>query len=203
MTNDVSTCRVSIMCFSDMIITAEELEDPHIKANCLKILMQNANMMFSSLLANLGSSDVSQEIKPDLFSCITSLIWGSIDSSNSLNNSFLDATCNVTAEAAGVQEMEIQDEEDLLWLDRLDCALVDLWDVMTMLPGDSSNKLKNILTTILWMLMCVTKSQFSSDQLIKSSVLLLRDLGVGLGPEIAKKVGETARVKCRSLLNRL
>ena len=170
--SDVSTCRSAITCFSDLLlIIGDTVTDPVQKQNCLSQIIHYRDRLMSSIFESLRSSDVPRDIKPDLFTCISCMFWELSDYCLVL----VPACIQVSMGAAAYPVEELVSDDDWEWADRLFCSVVELWDSLYNAVPRNDPPIRESFSDML--------------QLIKSTVLMIRDLAVSLGPESCSMVG--------------
>ena len=190
--NDVSTCRCAINCFSDILLTIGSSESTQEQQQCAAQIQKVHNMLITSVVESLKSSNTPSDILPDLFTCLSCFYW----EMKELILPFTQQILEISYVASSTTNISTTYQEDLEWYERLFCSVVELWDsisnvVLTLGPNADS-----FLQDALNLVGRVMVSKFDSQQLDKAMVLMLRDLAYEMGERAAKmvRVGERSEV---------
>lgn len=182
--NDTATCNAAITCLSDLLFMIDEIDHSRMeKQNYLGKVLQNLEMLSQSILASIDSPNVSRDIKPNLFTCLSCFFWVACD----YCASFITKAMNAAIGASNYM-IDTFDEESIEWINRLYAAVVDMWDAFVVSGTHFGNLGKDYVPAILEFIQRIVNLQYISNQVIKNCVLLLRDLAFQYKTSVAKTV---------------
>lgn len=162
----------------------DDIDNTHAeKQNYLGKVLQNRDILLTSILTSIDSSNVSRDIKPNLFTCLSCFFWVAC-------GYCVDFIPQAVSAAVGATNYMIDtfDEDSIEWINRLYAAVVDMWDALVVSGSRSSQAGKESLPVILDFIQRITNLQYISNQVVKNCVLLLRDIAFQYKSAVAKKV---------------
>ena len=186
--NDVHTCRGAITCLGDILQTVGAMDElsRDQRMQVFAPILSSADAIFASLFASLRDGDVERDIKPDLFTCCADFFWELPGECQQ----YMDAAVSLTVDATHYPVDQIHNEEGLEWLDKLFCAVVDVWDAIVVAGSSVANAITRNLSSIMQFLGHVNVWNNASAQLVKGCLLFLRDAGVCFRDSFIQTVGE-------------
>ena len=186
--NDVHTCRGAITCLGDILHTVGAMDElsRDQKMQGFAPILASADALFASLFASLRDGDVERDIKPDLFTCCADFFW----ELPAECRQYVDAAVSLTIDATRYPVDQVHGEEGLEWLDKLFCAIVDVWDALVVAGRAVADPVSQNLPSIMQFLGHVNVWSNASRDLIKGCILFLRDAGVCFRDSFIQTVGE-------------
>ena len=183
--NDISTCNAAITCLSDLLfIIDESVKEPIQKKNCYGKINRHRDAIMNSILNGIQSPNVSREIKPHLFSCLSCFFWSIPEFCISYIPKCVEASL-----AASSHVISSYDEDTIEWINQLYLAIVEFWDSLSSAQNHNPQVVQSVVPQILNFVDHILKVNYLQPELYKNCILMLRDIANEFKSELAKEVG--------------
>lgn len=161
----------------------ENEQDSVQRQNYFNQVLRYRDELIHSILDSIQSPSVSRDIKPSLFTCLSCFFWVVADFCIGCIPLCLKASIE-----ASKYIIDTYDEETIEWVNKLYSSIIDLWDSFSAAASRNPQVIIEAVPAILDFVNRIVNLEYICDQVIKSCVLMLRDIGFQLRSIIAKQV---------------